>query len=152
MTASKIGDIVVEQIYPYPVERVWLALTDSRALADWLMQNDFKPVVGHKFQFRSQPQGNWNGLVDCEVIEVNEPRSLAYTWKGGTLAKPTTVRYTLEPAEGGTRVRLEHTGFEGPDGMMLSEMLSNGWKTKIMTGSFPAAIARVDDAGYHPAK
>jgi uncharacterized protein YndB with AHSA1/START domain len=38
-----------------PIENVWLALTDANTLAKWIMANDFKPVVGHKFQFRTEP-------------------------------------------------------------------------------------------------
>ena len=37
------------------IEKVWSALTDSSKLAKWVMENDFKPVVGHRFQFRMQP-------------------------------------------------------------------------------------------------
>jgi uncharacterized protein YndB with AHSA1/START domain len=34
-----------------PIEKVWLALTDTNTLAKWIMANDFKPVVGHNFSF-----------------------------------------------------------------------------------------------------
>ena len=73
-------DLHFEETYPFPPERVWRALTDSAVMGDWLMPNDFKPVVGHKFQFRAKPQPGWDGIVNCEVIEVEPPRSLAYTW------------------------------------------------------------------------
>jgi uncharacterized protein YndB with AHSA1/START domain len=48
-------DVVIELQYPCPPERVWRALTDSAALTDWLMPNDFVPKLGRKFQFRSKP-------------------------------------------------------------------------------------------------
>ena len=103
----------MERDYPYPPERVWRALTDSRALAEWLMPNDFQPRVGHKFQFNVGPQWGWRGYVDCVVLEIDEPRRLAYSWEGDPKHPPTVVTWTLTPIEGGTRLRLEHTGFQG---------------------------------------
>ena len=29
------------------------------------MKNDFKPVVGHRFNLR----GDWGGVLDCEVLD-----------------------------------------------------------------------------------
>jgi len=52
------------------VERLWSALTDSRKLAKWIADNDFKPVVGHRFQFRHQPTEFWDGIVNSEVLAV----------------------------------------------------------------------------------
>ncbi len=77
-----IETIRIEVIYPYPPERVWRALTESAALAEWLMPNDFQPKRGHKFQFRWKPTADWRGIVDCEVIEFDEPKRLTYTWQG----------------------------------------------------------------------
>jgi uncharacterized protein YndB with AHSA1/START domain len=137
------GDIIVEQIYPYTAEVVWQALIEPAAIAEWLMPNDFAPVVGHRFQFRTKPQQQWNGIVDCEVLRVEPYSELSYSWSGGTMVTPTIVTFTLKPVADGTSVRLAHTGFEGADGMMLSEMLANGWKSKIMISSLPAVVARL---------
>jgi len=46
-------DIHIEETYPYPPERIWRALTNSDAMADWLMPNTFEPKVGCRFQFRT---------------------------------------------------------------------------------------------------
>src|SRR5512141_1482646 len=100
-------DLKFEITYPHPPEKVWRALTDSRAIADWLMPNDFAPRLGHKFMFTSKPQPGWDGKTYCEVIELDPPRALAYTWRGGPI--DTVVRFTLEPVAGGTRLRLDHT-------------------------------------------
>ena len=100
-----------------PIERVWHALTDSATLSKWMLfkSNDFKPVVGHAFQFRESP--GWTGVVDCEVIEVDEPHRLSYTWMSGGESNPphsTVVTWTLTEAEGGvTRLHLEQSGFRG---------------------------------------
>ncbi len=93
-----------------PIEKVWHALTDTDTLAKWIMANDFKPVVGHKFQFRNE---QWNLIIDSEVLEVDEPYQLSYTWVGGGIN--TTVTWTLKHEDGTTYLHLEHTGFEKED-------------------------------------
>lgn len=120
-------NVVMERVYPFPPEQVWEALADSRALSEWLMENDFQPYVGHHFQFRTNPQWGFDGIVHCEVITVDRPRRLAYTWQGGPMKKPTTVTWTLRPVSEGTQLRLEHTGFEGLAGISLSFLLGSGW-------------------------
>jgi hypothetical protein len=39
------------------------------------MDNDFQPVVGHKFNFRSTPVPNWNGVIDSESSLLNPTKS-----------------------------------------------------------------------------
>ena len=80
-------NVIMERVYPFPPEQVWEALADSRALSEWLMENDFQPYVGHRFQFRTNPQWGFDGSVHCEVITVDRPRRLAYTWQGGPMKK-----------------------------------------------------------------
>jgi uncharacterized protein YndB with AHSA1/START domain len=86
------GAVVLERVYPYPPERVWRALTDRQALAEWLMPNDFQPTVGHKFQFNVGPQWGWRGYVDCVVLEVDVPRRLSYSWEGDPKHPTTALR------------------------------------------------------------
>jgi uncharacterized protein YndB with AHSA1/START domain len=118
--------IVRERVFAYPPERLWTALTDSSALAEWLMENDFQPVLGHKFTFRTKPRPGFDGIVRCQVTELDPPRRLAYSWGGG--GHETVVTWTLEPVAGGTRLRLEHSGFEGVGGFFLRLLLAGGWK------------------------
>lgn len=99
-----------------PIERVWRALTDRATLAKWMLltTEDFEPVVGHRFHFRSPPVPGWDGIIDCEVLEVDEPHRLSYTWVGGpqAIVVSTIVVWSLTEAEGGvTRLNLEHGGF-----------------------------------------
>jgi uncharacterized protein YndB with AHSA1/START domain len=107
--------VVLDVELKSPIERVWHALTDSATLSRWMLfkSNDFKPVVGHAFQFQEAP--GWDGVVDCEVIEVDAPRRLSYTWVSGGENYPlhsTVVTWTLTEAEGGiTRLHLEQSGF-----------------------------------------
>ena len=127
-------EIRIEQEYPFPPERVWQALTDRASLSAWLMPNDFEPRLGHRFQFRAKPMPGWRGFVECEVIEIDPPHRLAYTWLGDADWKePTVVRWTLEPTETGTRLLMEHTNLQEPWGRELQAMLSQGWKAMVET-------------------
>ena len=141
-------DLRFEATYPHPPERVWRALTERAALAAWLMENDFEPRLGHRFTFRTRPAPGFDGVVHCEVTELEPPRRLAYTWKGGKI--DTTVSFALEAVEGGTRLVLEHRGFAGAGGMMVSYILGNGWK-KMVEKKLPEVVARLTGAGVAPA-
>lgn len=99
------------------IKRVWHALTDPATLSKWtfFVTEDFRAVVGHKFQFRSQPGPGWTGIVDCEVLAADPPHRLSYTWVAGseTDVQHTTVTWTLTGSAGGvTRLHLEQSGFD----------------------------------------
>ncbi|HEY1575813.1 MAG TPA: SRPBCC domain-containing protein, partial [Terracidiphilus sp.] len=87
----------------------WRALTESPLIAQWLLNNDFEPVVGHRFQFRSEPMPQWDGIIECKVLVVEPLKRLSYSW--GTLGLESVVLFTLTAAENGTHVRMEHSGF-----------------------------------------
>jgi uncharacterized protein YndB with AHSA1/START domain len=127
---SETRSIVVEKQMPHPPEQIWRALTQSALIADWLMPNDFAPVVGHKFNFRSTPVGGWNGVSDCEVLVVEPPHRLVWRQNAsGDQAETglkSIVTWTLTPSKGGTLVRMEHSGFEAKDEMGY-RMMSGGW-------------------------
>jgi uncharacterized protein YndB with AHSA1/START domain len=128
-------DLRYEVVYPHPIEKVWRIVTDSDAIAEWLMPNDFEPRVGHKFQFRTKPRPGFDGVVHCEVLEVAPPHRVAYTWRGGGI--DTVVTITLSPRGNDTKLVLEHSGFSGARALFVSAMLAPGWKkilhTKIAT-------------------
>ena len=126
---AKTRSIVVERTMPHPPEKIWRALTQSPLIAEWLMKNDFKPVVGHKFQFHAKPMPGWKGFTNCEVKEVVEHQRLVYTWGDGTESDSglqTVVAWTLTPTANGTLVRMEQSGFRPADEMGRQAM-SGGW-------------------------
>ncbi len=103
---------------PHPPEKIWRALTQSHLIEEWLMKNDFQPRVGHRFQFRAQPVPGWSGVTNCEVLEVDAPKRLAYRWGDGSESDSglkTIVTWTLTPQADGTHVRMEHSGFRPQD-------------------------------------
>jgi uncharacterized protein YndB with AHSA1/START domain len=136
-------DITLETDLPHPPPVVWQALTDPAALSEWLMPvDDFAPVVGRRFRLRAKPMPGWDGVIEGKVIEVDEPNRLAYSWQGSRMRSTTTVRWTLTALTDGTgtRLRLDHQGFEGLGGAILAFMHSGGWK-KFVTRQLAAYLA-----------
>jgi uncharacterized protein YndB with AHSA1/START domain len=108
-TTAQTRTLVIEKDMPHPPEKIWRALTQSALMEEWLMKNDFRPVVGHRFSFRATPVPNWNGVVDCEVLAVEANSRLSYTW--GSMGMKSVVAWTLTPTKDGTHVRMEQSGF-----------------------------------------
>jgi uncharacterized protein YndB with AHSA1/START domain len=117
--APATRSVVVERELAHPPETVWRALTQGALIEEWLMQNDFQPVVGHTFNFRAAPAPGWNGVVDCEVLIVEPNRRLSYTWNSSgdeaATGLRTVVTWTLTPVEGGVLLRMEQSGFRPED-------------------------------------
>jgi uncharacterized protein YndB with AHSA1/START domain len=120
--------LVIEREMPHPPEKIWRALTQGPLIKEWLMDNDLQPVVGHKFNFRSTPVPNWNGVIDCEVLVVEPNKKLSYSW--GSLGLESVVVWTLVPTSGGTLVRMEHSGFR-PDQEFAYKGANYGWQKFI---------------------
>ena len=136
--------IVLETLYPYPIETVWQALTSSEALAEWLMPNDFAPRLGHRFTFQTAPRDGWNGVVECQVVALEPPERVAFTWRGGSILD-TLVTFTLTPVEKQTQLRLEHSGFAatGEAGLKVRDLLNRGWRSHVLQKRLPALLARL---------
>jgi uncharacterized protein YndB with AHSA1/START domain len=135
---SETRAIVIEDFLPHSPELVWRAITDPAYLDRWMMKNDFQPVVGHRFTFQAQPMGDWNGIVECEVLECDPPRKLAYTWVGGSsnnsdygTALDSVLTITLAAAEGGTKFKLVHDGFRSPQNDFGFTAMSSGWGSLV---------------------
>jgi uncharacterized protein YndB with AHSA1/START domain len=116
----------MERVFPHAPEKLWRALTENALLAQWLLKNDFEPAVGRKFQFRSEPVQNWNGVIDCEVLVVEPLKRLSYSWS--SMGLDSVVLFTLSPAEGGTHLRVEQSGFR-PDQEFAYKGATYGWKS-----------------------
>lgn len=121
--------ILRTRTFAHPPERVWRALTTPEILAVWLMPNDFRPDVGHQFQFRTDPSPGFDGIVESEVLELVAPRSLVLAWRGNGLN--TQVSFELHESAGGTTLVLCHSGFEGGRGLATSLILGAGWSRLI---------------------
>jgi uncharacterized protein YndB with AHSA1/START domain len=113
--AAETRSVIVERDFPHRPEKLWRALTQGALIEEWLMKNDFQPVLGHKFQLRAEPNPAWNGVTDCEVLIVEPLKCLAYSWNASgaeaATGPRTVVTFTLTPTATGTHLRMEQSGF-----------------------------------------
>ena len=126
--------LVVEREMAHPPEKIWRALTQGPLIEEWLMKNDFQPVVGHRFNFRATPMPHWNGVVDCRVLVVEPNKRLSYSWDasgeeaaGGL---KTVVTWTLTPTKDGVLVRMEQSGFR-PEDETNYQGANYGWQRYV---------------------
>jgi uncharacterized protein YndB with AHSA1/START domain len=115
--------VVIEREIPHPPEKVWRALTQSPLIEEWLMKNDFQPVVGHLFNLRA----DW-GAVGCQVLVVEPNKTLSYTWAAYGLES--VVTWTLTPTSTGTHLRMEQSGFR-QDQEQAYQGAKGGWQQFI---------------------
>ncbi|HVZ08101.1 SRPBCC family protein [Rhodopila sp.] len=127
MTAGETRSVVVERDISYPPETIWRALTQPHLIEAWLMKNDFAATVGHRFHLR----GEWGGILECEVLAVEPPRTLSYSWNhvhGDPAFNLTSVvTFTLTPTRTGTHLRMEQKGFR-PDQRQALGGAKRGWQ------------------------
>ncbi len=138
--ATEARSAVVEREIPHPPEKIWRALTQAHLIEEWLMNNDFQPEVGRRFNLR----GEWGGVLDCEVLAVEPLKTLSYTWDfphaDAAYNLKSVVTFTLTPTPGGTRLRMEQAGF-GPEQRQAFGGAKAGW------GKFFARLEEVAGRG-----
>ncbi len=124
--ATETLAVVVEREFAAPPEKVWRALTQPHLIEEWLMKNDFKPAVGHRFNL----SGEWGGVLDCEVLVLEPNRMLSYTWDfahaDAAYNLKSVVTLTLTPTDTGTHLRMEQSGFR-PDQKQAYGGARAGW-------------------------
>ncbi len=126
--------IQVDQFLEHPPGRVWRALTDPAMLARWWAAGDIRPEVGHRFHL---DMDSW-GQVPCEVLEVEPERRLVFTFNDNW-----TLEWTLVAEGQGTRLLLEHRGFDldDPRDRFAFDQMGPGWRDEVLP-----ELARVLDA------
>ena len=125
--SGALKTVVLERDIAHAPEKLWRALTQPHLMEEWLMKNDFQPTVGHRFNLR----GEWGGVLDCEVLSLEPPRSLSYAWnfkhEDPAYDLTSVVTFTLTPTASGTRLRMEQLGFR-PDQKQAYGGAHAGWK------------------------
>jgi uncharacterized protein YndB with AHSA1/START domain len=133
-----LAPIEVDEFLPHPVAKVWRAITDPALLARWLMENDFEPVLGHKFTMRGipVPAVGFTGLVASEVLELVPESVLKISWRdaGQGNALASTVTFTLVAEGTGTRLVIRHEGFDPSDPAQVAahRIMSGGWRGQVL--------------------
>lgn len=130
--SATVASIRVSEVLPHPLGRVWGALTEPAQSARWWACGDVRPVVGHRF---TMDMGAW-GQQPCEVLAVQPMRLFSYAFAPDTLH--TAITWRLDAEGVGTRLTLEHAGFDLDDAAALRayEGMGKGW---------PGLLGRLDD-------
>lgn len=158
--------IKIKTFLPYGQDMVWRALTEPKLLCNWFMETNIEPIRGHYFTFRMKPQKGWDGITHCEIIDIEPPKHIAYTYRGeatgekalacagihsekadkltkGIFTKLDTVlSFTLEPTCGGTILFLEHSGYKGLKLALISLIMQMGWK-KLLRKKLPKVLEQM---------
>ena len=139
-----MSEIRMTETYPQAVEVVWRALTDPEIVPRWTATGaggrpvGFGTEPGTRFQFVGKPKPGWDGVVECEVLEVREPSVFRFSWTDTGSGNTTEVAFRLSAtAEGGTRLDYEHTGFTGLSGFLMSRLLGRVRRTMLRVGLPP---------------
>ncbi|MGH6987310.1 MAG: SRPBCC family protein [Caulobacteraceae bacterium] len=119
------GSVIIEREMAFPPERVWRAITQPHLIEEWLMKCDFQAVEGHRFTLRRNPRPDVEIVIQGEVIKIDPPKTLSYSWSA--LELESIITWTLTPTRGGTRVRLEHKGFR-PDQKRAQAGATAAWR------------------------
>jgi len=123
--------------FPHPPEIVWEYLTKSELMELWLMKNNFQPIIGVDFQFRTGPipSLDFDGVFYCRVLELVPFKKLSYSWKSGPgegkITLDSVVIWQLESTDKGTELFLEHSGFEKKENLDFYNGLMHGWLEKF---------------------
>jgi uncharacterized protein YndB with AHSA1/START domain len=137
--SGETRSVVIERELPYPPEKIWRALTQPHLIDEWLMQNDFKPAVGHRFKLRRSPKPDVNIVIDCKVVVIEPHKTLSYTWDAYGLES--VVTWTLTPTSTGTRLRMEQSGFRRDQPQAYGGARA-GWQQFFAT--LEQVLARID--------
>jgi uncharacterized protein YndB with AHSA1/START domain len=120
-----LPDIERSIIIDAPIQKIWEAVSTSEGLASWLMPNDFQPVLGCEFIFRSEPKNGWDGVVHCKVMELNPPERIGFTWTGNNMDQ--YVSFELVPLEKNTtQFLLVHSGWK-EEHAVIRGIMDEGW-------------------------
>lgn len=125
-----------------PVERVWSFLASEDGMRAWQGAWRFEPRLGGETLFyinfetgSIEPDGAAYRMTG-RVTVFEPPRRLAFTWRqedlnsGVAWPEDTLIAFRLEPEGAGTRVYLEHSGFErlpAEYARSMYEDYSQGW-------------------------
>lgn len=102
-------------------ERVWRALTTVEELSAWFQVTIEGDITPGQEVWMTSVHAQYAGLrFSVRFVEMTPPRRFVWQWHPGeqdphldySREPLTTVTFTLEPCEGGTRLSVAETGFD----------------------------------------
>ncbi len=120
---GEVFELRFERTFAHPIERVWAAITEPGALAQWLAPAEIEPQPGGRFRLAFTTS---NSVVDSTISELDPPRLLEYRWISNGRDRG-VVRWELEDLGVRTRLVLTHA-YTGEE---RAEFLA-GWKSHLV--------------------
>jgi uncharacterized protein YndB with AHSA1/START domain len=122
---STPATIHVDQFVAAPPAKVWRLLTEPELIRVWWAEGEVAAVVGHQFTLDMPGYGKQL----CKVLEVDPPHRFVYTFTSAW-----TLSWSLEEEGTGTRVFLEHSGFDLGDKRMADAFtrMGPGWRDVVL--------------------
>lgn len=142
MGAGRLDNAMIEKrvrVQASP-ERTWQAWVYAGELTQWLcVEANVERQEGGAYELFWNPKDHSiDSTIGCKVLTYDEPRLLAFTWKGpkelaavmnGDESRLTRVRVTFRPEGEQTEVTLQHTGWgEGPDWERARQWHVTAWE------------------------
>jgi len=137
-TSADHDAVTCEIFIAAPRDRVFEALTNPVEASQWW--GDRGRYSMHNFSMDVRPGGKWstNGhsatsgdiRIHGEYLEVDPPRRLSYTWISSWLPKVTKVLWELAAYNGGTSLKLTHSGFAGDTEATKNH--THGWNLALV--------------------
>ena len=135
---STPATIRVDQFVAAPPAKVWRLLTEPELMRLWWAEGQVAALVGHQFTLDMPGYGK----QPCKVPEVDPPHRFVYTFTPAW-----TLTWRLEPEGTGTRVILEHSGFDLRDKRVAEAFnrMGLGWRDVVLPRLAEAAATRPDE-------
>ncbi|HWB25721.1 MAG TPA: SRPBCC domain-containing protein [Chitinophagaceae bacterium] len=123
--------------FAHSPEVVWEYLTNAELIGQWLMKNNFQPILGYDFTFNAKPipSMDLDGIFYCKVLEIVPFKKLCYSWKGGPgegkITLNTIVTWKLEEKDGGVQLDLKQSGFGQLEHVTVFAAMTGGWLKNV---------------------
>lgn len=128
--------IAKEALVQAPIEAVWKAWTTSEGITSFFAPEAYveaRPEGAFHIHFNPYAPPGSKGADDMRVLAVQEPKLLSFTWNAPpqlpeARAQRTFVTVRLEPRDGGTLVRINHSGWgEGGQWDQAHDYFDKAW-------------------------
>lgn len=126
--------IIIEEVFPVTIDRVWAALTDPMQMKQWYFNiPDFHAEPGFEFSFQGGTEKRQYVHL-CRITEVRMREKLVHTWEYKGYEGKSVVSFELFHEGNNTRLRLTHSGvdsFPSDEPDFAVENFRKGWSEII---------------------
>ena len=120
-------DISKKKLIKSSIDSVWEAISSEVILSKWFFDANLETHEAGKVSFKKNENKHFSG----EILTIQEPINLAYSWNDPNLNHTTYVWWKLQEKNGYTFVELEHSGFKSVKGVIIAFTYGPFWKKAL---------------------